>query len=66
MKRADAIALIRIAGYHEDKRAFVRLYTENRVSFDVANDAYRRGQQQKANGLRCTCKQCNAPKPLFA
>lgn len=62
MKRADAIAYIRIAGYHGDRGSFTRLYVENRVSYAAAKDAYRAGEAAKARGVPCSCRDCNLAK----
>ncbi|WP_294637406.1 hypothetical protein [uncultured Aquabacterium sp.] len=39
-------------------RTFLRLYTENRISKRVADEAYRAGTKQKLAGMRCMCHQC--------
>lgn len=41
MSRADALVACRIAGYHDDQRAFVRAYTENRISMQAARAEFR-------------------------
>jgi len=43
MKRADAIKAIKAAGAIGDQESFLRLYTENRISYPVAIEAYREG-----------------------
>lgn len=58
MKRKDALAWIRIAGYHNDVGSFVRLYVENRVSRAAADEAWAVGKRQKANGVLCSCQAC--------
>lgn len=58
MKRKDALAALRIAGYHDDERTWVRVFVESRISQAVAKDAWAAGQQQRAAGLRCTCHEC--------
>lgn len=58
MKRKDAINHIRIAGYHQDSASFVRLYVENRVSRQVANEAYANGVKQREAGIKCNCYEC--------
>lgn len=63
MKRADALAYMRIAGYHSDTADFTRLYVENRVSRPVANEAYRTGTKQKLAGVPCHCHKCSGAKP---
>ena len=59
MKRADALAHIRIAGYHDDQRARVRLFVENRVSKAAADEAWRSGIAARNAGVKCSCYQCN-------
>lgn len=59
MKREIALSLMVVAGYHDDHRAWTRLYVEQRVSFAVANAQFKKGQQAKRNGVRCTCADCN-------
>lgn len=58
MKRADLIARLRTAGYHDDQAAFVRLYVEHRVRIDVARRAYAEGEKLRAAGIRCDCFEC--------
>lgn len=58
MKRADAIAYMRIAGYHEDRKRFTQLLIENRVRREVADQAFAVGQKQRAGGMGCACYQC--------
>ncbi|AWI53193.1 hypothetical protein DEH84_06930 [Aquabacterium olei] len=58
MSRADVLDWMRIAGYHADMRTFLRLYTENRISKRVADEAYRTGTRQKLAGMRCMCHEC--------
>ena len=58
MKRKDAIALLTYAGYHEDSRTWTRIYCENRVSVQVAREAWRQGQKLKAKGMPCGCREC--------
>lgn len=58
MKRKNALAWIRIAGYHNDSTAFTRLYCENRISYPVAMAEFRTGAKMRANGIGCTCRDC--------
>lgn len=62
MKRKDALNHIRVAGYHEDKKSFIRLKVENRVSNQCANDAYREGMRQRDAGVKCNCYECKEGK----
>lgn len=58
MKRKDVLGHLKIAGYHEDSTAFCRLYSENRISREKANEAYQYGFRAKKNGMTCTCFRC--------
>lgn len=57
-KRSMALGWIRIAGYHADDKAMVRLYVENRISYQVAIAEFRRGAEMKRAGVPCFCSQC--------
>ena len=63
MKRDDALAWIRIAGYHNDQKSFVRLYVENRVSRKAADEAWAKGVKAKEGGMGCACHQCKNQPP---
>ena len=63
MNRADTIAHMRIAGYHNDTKTHMRLFCEHRISKAVADDAYRTGMKQKLAGVKCHCHQCSGAKP---
>lgn len=58
MKREYLLAYLRVAGYHEDRATFTRLYIENRISRPAAEDAFRAGRQAKVRGVRCDCHEC--------
>lgn len=58
MKRQDALAWLRIAGYHNDQAQFARIYVENRISYQVAIGKFREGIQARANGMKCSCQDC--------
>jgi hypothetical protein len=58
MTRKNALDWIRIAGYHNDTAAFVRLYVENRVSRASADAAWLNGVAAKLNGVACSCRDC--------
>lgn len=58
MTRALAMAHLRIAGYHDDRAAWTRLYVENRVSYAAAKRAWAAGKLARDNGVRCTCTEC--------
>lgn len=42
-KKEKAIAAIEIAGVTNDQTAFLRLYTEHRISFPTAKAAFEKG-----------------------
>lgn len=58
MKRADLLALLRVAGYHNDQRSQVRLMVENRISREAADKAWATGIEQKRQGMKCACQNC--------
>ena len=60
MKRKDSLAWLRIAGYHNNTAAFVRLYVENRVSRTAADKAWDQGVKYKKDGGTCSCRECKA------
>ena len=44
MTRKLVLAALKAAGTDNDQQAFLRLYTENRVSYAAAMEAFRAGQ----------------------
>lgn len=58
MKRPDALAYMRIAGYHSDRATFTRLLIESRVARTAADEAFRAGERAKAGGMACACPTC--------
>ena len=60
-RRQTVLSLMRVAGYHGDSKKFIRLLVENRISRQVAQAEFLKGQKQKAAGARCECWQCNKP-----
>lgn len=58
MKRSDVTSYLRIAGYHNDQRAFTRLYIENSISLAAAKEAFASGERARAVGVKCTCVDC--------
>ncbi len=61
MKRSQILGAIKVAAYHNDERTALRLYVENRVSYEAFKVAMREGRQAKAAGMKCTCYECNPP-----
>ena len=61
-KRATVDAHLRIAGYHGDDRAWVRLYLENRVGYERARRLRAEGVRLRVAGLPCGCAECGAQK----
>ena len=62
--RKTTLDLIRIAGYHNDTKAFTRLYCESKLSRTAANEAWQVGATQKQNGIKCHCADCSKIKTL--
>jgi hypothetical protein len=58
MSRHDTNAALRVAGYHNDHRARVRLFAESRISREAADTAWSTGMAQRAAGMACGCHQC--------
>jgi hypothetical protein len=59
MNRATRLELMKVAGYHDDRAGFTRLFVEGRVSMMVANERFRTGAKMKSNGVKCSCIDCN-------
>lgn len=59
MSRTNLYACFRIAGYHNDTKLFTQLLCENRINKQTANEHFFLGQQQKNNGIKCSCADCN-------
>ncbi len=57
-KRDTALALARVAGYHNDSAAFTRLIIESRVGRPHMNDAWHSGALARKHGMRCNCSAC--------
>lgn len=60
MNRKTALVTLRTAGYHGDSATWTRTYIENRVSRAKAGEEWQRGQQMKAAGVKCECRECKA------
>jgi hypothetical protein len=58
MKRDIALAAIRVAGYHEDYKRYMRIYVENRISHATAKKSFEDGLRMKREGARCDCSDC--------
>jgi hypothetical protein len=58
MKRSQALAWMRVAGYHADRWAFTRLLVEERVSRAAGEAAWKQGTEAKRNGVACKCRRC--------
>ena len=57
-KRETALALMRVAGYHDDQKARVRLIVENKISRVAFYVAWSEGRRAKAAGVPCECFEC--------
>ena len=62
MKRKDALAAIRIAGYHGDEESGILLYVKNRVSLQVYNREFNAGAAMRRSGVPCNCFECKTGK----
>ncbi len=60
-KRACYLAEARIAGYHDDTRAFTRVLIGSRVRRELMDAAWHEGRKQREAGMRCT--HCERMKP---
>lgn len=47
-KRELALGHMRVAGHENDRKAWMRLYAENKISLAVAEDAWRNGRAAAA------------------
>lgn len=57
-KRQTAIVLAKVAGYHADTKAFIRLLVESRVNRQTMNEAWAQGALAKSVGVKCECHEC--------
>ena len=57
-RRERWITAMRIAGYHDDSRAYTRLLCEAHVNRAVLNKAFMAGGRARAAGVGCTCLDC--------
>lgn len=60
MTRKDALLVCKVAGYHQDRATFTRVYIENRISRPAADEAWRSGMAAKRAGIPCVCAECKA------
>lgn len=65
-KRETALLYAKVAGYHADSKAFIRLIVESRVNREAMNSAWYAGQTAKQNGIKCHCRDCNQPAQVPA
>ncbi len=57
-KREVAITKLRVAGYHNDRATWTRVYVENRVGYATAKAAFAEGERARLRGIRCECHEC--------
>jgi hypothetical protein len=57
--RTQILESIKVAGYHQDDQAFLRLYSENRISYTAAHAARMAGIRARQQGMTCACYACN-------
>ena len=56
-KREAALARIKYSGYHRNSD-WLRIYVENRISYEAAQKAYHAGRQARDKGIACNCPDC--------
>lgn len=57
-KRKITLHCMKIAGYHNDRSTFTRLYIESRIKPELCHESFRLGLVMKANGIKCFCNEC--------
>ena len=57
-KRDQVLWAMRIAGYHGDQEARIRLLVESRVGQTSMNDAWDQGTSANKSGMKCNCRIC--------
>jgi len=57
-KRANVLAKLRMAGYHNDYNAFIRTYVGGRVAKQIADAEFQKGRKLKESGMKCNCDEC--------
>lgn len=58
-RRDQLLAIIRVAGYHNDSRTAIRVHVENRSIGRAAYlAAWGEGMAQRERGMPCACPQC--------
>lgn len=62
MTRKEALAALKVAGYHDDSKTWARTYTENRISYAAAKTAWMDGQAARQRGVPCHCYTCTRHK----
>ncbi len=50
-KRQTILEHIKVAGYNNDHKTAIRLYVENRISYQAYQKAFRLGMELKAKGV---------------
>lgn len=61
-KRQTRIALAKVAGYHDDRRGWMRALIGSGVSFRDMEDAFFAGEVARENGTPCDCHACRRPR----
>lgn len=57
-KRAQALAEIRAAGYHDQIEKVVDLTGIRGINAERVRYEYEAGKRMRAQGIQCTCKDC--------
>lgn len=58
MTRAQRLAQMRNAGYHNDSAAFTRSFIGSRIALAIAQAEFTHGQHLRQRGMPCTCTVC--------
>lgn len=56
--RAQRLAQMREAGYHNDNLVFTRAFIGSRIALQIAQAEFAHGQNLRHRGVPCTCTAC--------
>lgn len=54
----DTVTRMEAAAYHNDRKRWMRLYVENRISYGKASTAWESGSRKRYQGVPCSCFEC--------
>lgn len=64
LNRKNATLLMMVAGFHDDRRLWNRVYVQTAVSFTAGTEAWLTGQQARRAGVACSCAECRADRAV--